>query len=63
MRTALPSGTHWSQLGRAVIYSVRIVFGLKRWYRLVCWNNCQFLLQLKVMSHERYNSVALNTRR
>lgn len=64
IQAALESGTHWSLLGgRRHTDSDRIVFNLKHWYRLVCWHACQQPLQFEVMTHERYNAVARNTRR
>lgn len=64
IRDELESGAHWSQVGgRRHTHSDRIVFNLKHWYRLVCWYPCQTPLRLDVMTHERYNSVARNTRR
>jgi len=64
IQVQLESGAHWSQIGgRRHAHSDRIVFNLKHWYRLICWDLCQEPLRLDVMTHERYNSIAKNTRR
>lgn len=64
IRVNLENGVHWSQVGgHRHLQSDRIVFKLKRWYRLVCWNLCQTPLRIDVMTHERYNSISRNTRR
>lgn len=64
IRADLESGMHWSRVGgRRHTHSDRIVFNLKRWHRLVCRSPCQIPLRLEVMTHERYNNLASNTRR
>ncbi|MGR3279138.1 ParE family toxin-like protein [Acaryochloris marina NIES-2412] len=64
IHAALENGIHWSQIGgRRHNHSKHIVFNLKHWYRLVCWQTNQSSLRIKVMTHERYNTFASNTHR
>lgn len=61
----LKAGEHWSRLGGRKLYSkaLRVVFKLPSHYRLVCWYEHKSLNRSETMSHERYNSIARNTRR
>lgn len=65
IRQMLCNGQHWSQIGGRKLHcrdSV-VVFNLPSWYRLVCWIERGYLAHYELMSHERYNSFAANTRR
>ena len=65
--TELASGTHWSQI-RGYAYrlpasQIIVVYRLPAWYRLVCWLEDGLPRRSQLMSHERYNGLASNTRR
>lgn len=61
----LEAGTHWSQIGGFKMNhtSLRVVFKLPSFYRLVCWYQGDSLCRAETMTHERYNSIVRNTYR
>ncbi|MEM6837889.1 MAG: hypothetical protein AAF609_13650 [Cyanobacteria bacterium P01_C01_bin.120] len=62
---ALLAGQHWSQIGGRKLQCRNdiVVFNLPSWYRLVCWIKEGLPSHSELMSHQRYNSFASNTRR
>jgi hypothetical protein len=67
--TRLQDGWHWSQLGGRKLHYTNgannpvVVFELPAWHRLVCWLKNGLIARSELMTHERYNSFAANTRR
>ena len=63
----LSSGIHWSQIQgyayRLPVSQTIVIYRLPAWHRLVCWLDNGLLCRSEVMSHQRYNGLASNTRR
>ena len=61
----LADGLHWSLLGgrKLIASDLRVVFELPAAYRLVCWYEGNTLSRFEAMSHQKYDTVAGNTRR